>query len=75
MSKSDPAVSLKLRNPKFSNDYLDFLGEYEAIYIPEGELFDFKKTEGRKYRDTVHLIALSFAWLKKGFRTNRKLRS
>jgi hypothetical protein len=30
-SKSDPAVSLIPRNRNFSNDYLDFLGEYEAI--------------------------------------------
>jgi hypothetical protein len=31
MSKSDPAVSLTLWYPNFSKDYLDFLGEYEAI--------------------------------------------
>jgi hypothetical protein len=31
-SGSDPAVSLIPRNPNFANDYLDFLGEYEAIY-------------------------------------------
>jgi hypothetical protein len=31
MSKSDPAVALTPRNPNFSNHYLDFLGEYEAI--------------------------------------------
>jgi hypothetical protein len=31
LSKSDPAVSLTLGNPNFSNDDLDFLGEYEAI--------------------------------------------
>jgi hypothetical protein len=29
---TNTAVSLKLRNPNFANDYLDFLGEYVAIY-------------------------------------------
>jgi hypothetical protein len=28
---SDPAVTLSPRNPIFSNEYLDFVGEYEAI--------------------------------------------
>jgi hypothetical protein len=31
MFKSDPAVSMTPRDPNFSNDYLDFLGEYEVI--------------------------------------------
>jgi hypothetical protein len=31
MSKSEPAVSLTPQNLNFSNNYLDFLGEYEAI--------------------------------------------
>jgi hypothetical protein len=26
-----PAVSMRPRNPNFANDYLDILGEYEAI--------------------------------------------
>jgi hypothetical protein len=29
--KTDPAVSLRPRDPNFANDYLDFLGENEAI--------------------------------------------
>jgi hypothetical protein len=29
--KTDPAVSMRQRDPNFANDYLDFLGEYEAI--------------------------------------------
>jgi hypothetical protein len=28
---SDPTVSLRLRDPNFANDYLDFLGENKAI--------------------------------------------
>jgi hypothetical protein len=59
---SDPAVSLTPRNPNFSNDYLDFFGEYVAICEralapesrPVGGLFD-EKTEGRNCRDTVPL--------------------
>jgi hypothetical protein len=27
----DPEVSLRPRNPKFANDYLDYVGEYEVI--------------------------------------------
>jgi hypothetical protein len=64
MSKSDPAVSLTLQNPNFSNDYVDFLGEYEAICKTalahesgpyRGDCF-MKNTEGRISRDTFHLI-------------------
>jgi hypothetical protein len=62
MPKSDPAVSLTPRNPNFSNDYLDFLGEYEVICEtalaresgPSGDCL-MKKTEGRKFRDTAPL--------------------
>jgi hypothetical protein len=50
MSKSNPAVSLTPQNQNFSNDYLDFLGEYEAIFEtalvesgPWGGLFKEKK--------------------------------
>jgi hypothetical protein len=52
----DPAVSLRPRNPNFANDYLDFLGEHEAICETAlaRELFD-EKTEGQKSRDTVPL--------------------
>jgi hypothetical protein len=28
----DPEVSLRPRNPNFANDYLEYLGEFEAIY-------------------------------------------
>jgi hypothetical protein len=53
---------LRPRDPNFANDYLDFLGENEAICKtalgcesgPYGGLFD-EKTEGRKSRDTVPL--------------------
>jgi hypothetical protein len=31
MFVSDPEVSLRLHNPNFANNYLDYLGEYEAI--------------------------------------------
>jgi hypothetical protein len=31
MFVSDPAVSMRPRDPNFANDYLDFLGENEAI--------------------------------------------
>jgi hypothetical protein len=55
MSKLDPAVSLRPRNPNFAIDDLDFLGEYEAICEtalaresrPYGGLFD-EKTRGSK---------------------------
>jgi hypothetical protein len=30
-AESDSAVSLRPRDPNFANDYLDFLGENEAI--------------------------------------------
>jgi hypothetical protein len=30
-AKTDPAVALRPLNPNFSNDYLEHLGEYEAI--------------------------------------------
>jgi hypothetical protein len=30
-AKTDSAVSLRPRDPNFANDYLDFLGENEAI--------------------------------------------
>jgi hypothetical protein len=57
----NPAVSLTPRIPNFSNDYLDFLGEYEAIcetaLAPESEPYRgdclMKKTDGRKYRGTA----------------------
>jgi hypothetical protein len=49
-TETDPAVSLRLQNPNFENDYLNFLGENEAICKtalgresgPLGELFDEK---------------------------------
>jgi hypothetical protein len=28
---SDPVVSMTPMNPNFANDYLEYLGEYEAI--------------------------------------------
>jgi hypothetical protein len=56
----DPAVSLTPRNLNFASDYLDFLGQYEAMCEtalardsgPRGDYL-MKKTEGRKYRDTA----------------------
>jgi hypothetical protein len=52
----------KPRNPNLSNDYLDYLGEYETIceaaLAPESELYVglfYGKTEGQKSRDTVPL--------------------
>jgi hypothetical protein len=57
---NDPAVTP--RNSNFSNDYLDFLGEYEAICETAlaresgayGGLFD-EETRGRKSRGRVPL--------------------
>jgi hypothetical protein len=46
---SDPAVSLRLRDPNFAINYLDFLGKNEAIYKtaldPRGDYL-MKKTKG-----------------------------
>jgi hypothetical protein len=41
----DSAVSMRPRKPYISNNYLNFLGEFEAIF----------ETEGQKSRDTVPL--------------------
>jgi hypothetical protein len=30
-AESHPAVSLKPRNPNFANNYLEYLGEFEAM--------------------------------------------
>jgi hypothetical protein len=59
----DTAVSLKPQNPNFANDYLEYLREFEAICEkvltreswPLVGLFHEKKTEGRKFRDSVPL--------------------
>jgi hypothetical protein len=53
-----PAVSLTKRNVNFSNDYLDFLSEYEAICEMalahgSGGIVWGKKPEGQKSHDTV----------------------
>jgi hypothetical protein len=54
-AETDPAVSLRLGNLDFVNDYLALLFEYEAIYKmalahesgPQGGLFD-EKNRGSK---------------------------
>jgi hypothetical protein len=56
MSKSDTAVSLRPRDHNFANDYLNFLGEYEAICEkvlaresgPMRDCFMKKKNRGSK---------------------------
>jgi hypothetical protein len=57
---------LRQRDPNFANDYLDFLGENEAICKTalgreSGDCL-MKKTEGRKSRDTVPLKTFLIAW-------------
>jgi hypothetical protein len=62
-AETDPVVSLRPWNLNFANDYLEYLGEYEAICKtvlargsgPKGEMF-YEKTEGLKSRDIVPLI-------------------
>jgi hypothetical protein len=60
------AVFIRPRKPYISNNYLNFLGEFEAIFEtalahesgPWGGLL-MKKTDDQKYRDTVPLRLLN----------------
>jgi hypothetical protein len=58
------AVSIRPQKLYISNNYLDFLGEFEAIFETA---LAHEKTEGRKSHDTVplnlkHFLATIFLW-------------
>jgi hypothetical protein len=51
------AVNLRPQKTIISNDFLEFLGEFEALFEWKMKM---KKTEGRKSRDIVPLNTLNF---------------